>query len=1261
MRRSRAVLIVSALTLVSACARRVPPATETLESAAARAEGTTNAHTLALAGFHALLLEGDAKKAQARFDAAVASDAGEPWALLGQVLLAQRAQQPQRALTAALDLVERAPEHPLAAVAARVVLDVSPLGTGTSTPVRERAPGLLEKKGLVPDAAHLLRAALVNAFLDANDEVRATSTLAAMGMPTVGTLAGPFSPFNVLGMADPTPVETSGSFEGLGQGPYGPLTPRALRYADGRLSLAGEPSTGDVYVYGVDVTVPEAGRYVLRTVTSMDHVAVLDGTRVLERLSFRRPQSTLQAKAVKLAAGTHRLLLRMARQGQQGNLTVALHRVDGKPAGLAFAPARGPAPTWKGVTVIDDEDGLYPTAEALRAALADDVGDALARVVAARDAQGRDRDGARALLAGLPEKVNGPLVAVLRAELALQDRSVPTRVGRGRATRDLEAALLKDPAWVSARLLTAQLALDDGRQLDALEQARAARDAHAPPGAPVLQLLARVELALGLDAAASATAKEVVKALPGHCEALLLQYDVARRRDAVAEGDALLRAAAHCDGGLARAAEHLKARGDLDGAIANWEQLLARDEGQVAVATSLSGLLVAQRRYDDAVALLSRVRAQWPRNPALPKTLGDVHELAGRAKEALAAREAALALDGADLTLRRAVEREKTGGELLARWAVSTEEALKSYEAAPGSEDATSSFVLDAAAIQAFPDGSMVDRVHIIQKALDQQGVQEVAEVQIPQGATVLTLRTLKPDGRTLEPENIDGKDTMSLPGVQVGDLVEYEYLLAHPPRGPAQPGFTASAFYFQIARQPNARSTYVVVAPKGAGLTVDAHNLAAVPKPVVEGEYEVFRHEERRVPPYIPEPQGPPSANEWLPFVSVGAGQRGNEGVVVSYADSFLEKGRLTHEVEAFARDAVKDLPTPLGEAAVRAVYAAVHRQLSGRDGGLAVSAAASVAQDRGSRTWLLKASLDALGFDARLAAVRAFTSDPAAYLFPNEGLLPYLCVRVRLPDGRVLWLDPLVRFAPFGELPEFAMGEREAWLLPEPGRPLERATTPARSTRPGKTVTLDLTLGADGVLRGKGVERYEGFEAAQLAEALEAISVDQRDQALQSALSRYFGGADLSKLAVDAPREVGAVLTVSYDFVAPRFARVEGDGRLVASSLTYPLMLGRRYLGVPQRVTPLFIDGSEVTETKATLTLPAGWALRSPIGEAKVSGPSGEYRRQETQAGAVVMVNESFRLTQARVAPKQYEAFTQFAGEVDLLQQRDLLFEKR
>jgi len=108
---------------------------------------------------------------------------------------------------------------------------------------------------------------------------------------------------------------------------------------------------------------------------------------------------------------------------------------------------------------------------------------------------------------------------------------------------------------------------------------------------------------------------------------------------------------------------------------------------------------------------------------------------------------------------------------------------------------------------------------------------------------------------------------------------------------------------------------------------------------------------------------------------------------------------------------------------------------------------------------------------------------------------------------------VDTVVRFGPFGELPEPAMGEREAYLLPEPGRPLEKVKTPALKEDPGKQVRLALELTEDGRLVGKGEEVYSGFEAAQLAEGFEQLAAESRKQALQGAVARYFSGAELAR----------------------------------------------------------------------------------------------------------------------------------------------------
>ena len=979
---------------------------------------------------------------------------------------------------------------------------------------------------------------------------------------------------------------------------------------------------------------------------------------LFERRNFARSESTVGAAGVKLSPGRHRLVVKLSRDNNtSGALALSVLRADGAPAAIGFAPAKGAAPRWTGVERAQVAlSAVYPEPTDFAAALEAEVGPALARFAAIEDGMNRAPDQAKRLMSELEAQL--PLSAAvlgLRARLALDDRTVPTRVARGRATRDLESLLAVDPKNVAALLARGQLALADGRQIDAAEWLKRARAAHSPAGWPVLLLQTRLELQTGVDATVDETAKALLQEYPGFCDAVALRYDLARRRDAVALADELIGQLSSCPGALTRTAEHARTRGRLDEAISTYERLVQRDPAQVSSANNLVGLYFAAKRYDDAIRTLEALRKIWPRNTVLSVRLADALEYSGKPDQALAVREAALAIDGGNLSLRRAVHRAKTGRELLDEHAIDGREAIRRYEASSVPEEGNYSFVLDAAAVQVFPDGSMVDRIHIIQRATSQDGVSDIGEVKVPEGAEVLTLRTLKKDGTILEPETIEHKDTLSMPGIEVGDYVEFEYLQAHSSRGPTQPGFTAASFYFQIANAPNAWATYTVVAPKDLKLIVEARNMTVEP-PKVVGDQQVFHHEARNVPPWITEPDAPPSADEFLPHVTVGAGETGNKGLVSRYSDAYSGRGRLTWEVEAFAREAAKGKQ---GREAVEAVYTAVMKRLSGRDAGLAGSAAQSLALDRGSRLWTMKAALEALGIPARIAAVRTFSTDAGEHVLPDGNLLSYVGLRVELPEKKVLWLDTSTRFAPFGELPEQARG-REAWLFPEPGRALAKVTTPSTGEASPKQVELELSLGSDGVLTGVGVERFTGFEAAQLNEGLEELSPDQRQQALQSALSRFYGGAELEKLDLTLQSEVGGELSIRYQFKAPRFARAEGD-KLVFGALGYPEMLGRRYVQRGRRDTPLYIGRTERSVTRVKLKLPQGFSLNDPIGEVKIADDFGQFVRRERQDGDTLLVEEEFLLDMARIPTAQYEKFGHFAGQVDLLQTRDLLLEKR
>src|SRR5262249_55420869 len=72
--------------------------------------------------------------------------------------------------------------------------------------------------------------------------------------------------------------------------------------------------------------------------------------------------------------------------------------------------------------------------------------------------------------------------------------------------------------------------------------------------------------------------------------------------------------------------------------------------------------------------------------------------------------------------------------------------------------------VLDRTVTRTFAGGARLTLTHNIVRVQSKAGVERWGEVRIPTGAEVLTLRTVKPDGSTREPEEISEKETVSAP-----------------------------------------------------------------------------------------------------------------------------------------------------------------------------------------------------------------------------------------------------------------------------------------------------------------------------------------------------------------------------------------------------------------------------------------------------------------------------------------------------------------
>jgi len=1178
-------------------------------------------------GFDAWLREGDAAAAAERFRADAVRDPSDPWPLLGEAMLGERAVDEEAEATALLALVAAAPGHPLALVALRrlgeLALASPPIGERV-----ERSLGGASSAGALPGLA-AYRARVVRAAIAETRGDFATSARlrAENGAATRWTLAGPMGAFHALDMERTFPPE---------RGEWPPPGARPLPAPEGALSLDGEPLPGDVWFLAADATLARGGRYLLASGSTASYRVLVDGRPVAERRAWSGWPSAVQVAKVDLPAGRHRVLVKLTRGGGRANLALALAREDGAPADVTWEAATGPGPA----AVAGELPPSVLDVRGLAAALESEGGPVLSRLVASRDRMENDRQAAVAMLdEAVALAPQAAPVRAARGEALAGDQAQGERTVRALAEADWREALRLDPGDVATRLVLADLALQGGR-LDDAEALLAALPEKAAPRARPRLSRARLLLARSFPEEAESLVLEASRS--GSCAASGMLLELVSRRDAIALEDEAAAALARCPGGPERQAEQRRGRGDLAGATAAWTAIARAAPARIDARLSLARVLVAQGNAAGAAAEVEDLLRTWPAEPGLQRRLGELLELSGQPAAARAARERALALDGSELGLRRALALED-GKEVLSDLAVDGPATIRAYEAAAVPVTTPASLVLDAAAVEAWPDGSTTERTHQVIHVHDARGVEKWGEVEIPPGATVLKVETRKRDGRVLEPEIHGGdKRTISAAGLAPGDYLELEWMRSRPTRGPSQPGWISDPFFFRGEELPFFLSTYTVAAPAGA-LQLDVRNMA--PPPVVrEGGRDVMRAEAHEVPALVPEP-GAPGISEYVPMVMAGSGE-GIDGAALAAADSFLERIRPSREIDALARS-LRYPPGAAprsGEALLRAAHEAVMERVTG-SGPFTDQASHVLSRGRGNRTLVLVALLDALGIPARFALVRPFYTDPQPWRFPRLDLYAVPLVRAEL-DGKVYWIDPSARWAPFAALPPGAR-DAEALVLPRPGESLRRERTPSGPVTDKSDVVLRIQVEPNGDAVVEGVETYGGFEGAGAKVAFEQLDDTGRRRAFEHALSRSFRSLELQELKVEGERQVGTPLVIRYRARVAELARPSG-GRLVMEDVPYPARMVARFAPAGSRESPLLLGIDESSALRIEVTPPPGM---TPVAgaPATVEAPQGRFTREEAVEGGKLVRRDRLELRRSRIPAADYPEFARFAAAVD------------
>ena len=1076
------------------------------------------------------------------------------------------------------------------------------------TGVRELEPTIA---ALPAPTSHILLRLLQEADYRRGDVDAVAAHAAAAGCATQWRVAGPFGPRILLGFDEDFAASGSGPLaDEYDLGPRRGVRATRTVFGHGCTVHLGEGPLFEGGTTYARAEVETAGGPTLIRLDTPNPVELhVDGELVARIDSRVEPLRRVSYHAVDLRPGTHELRIKITTRHPNPALTLAL-----VPGGRDILPA------------ADGDVTRFSTY--LEAAL--------------HLVRGRPVD-AREVLRGVD--VSSPVLGTIASTVAFSDPFATSDQRRDRGREILRRAAAHDRRAYLPQLQLPRLEAAEGRVAEAIA---ALKEASARfPTMPTFHLavadlaLARqwfaeahrqLEAALAIGEADSAT----------HCPSVAAMMNYALGRDWTARARELTDLyIERCDARSAeRFSQALSAR-RWQLAASELERLAAFEPPQLQarLLASRTEILAGRGDIGALTEVLQTLNTLRPRIDSTHLALADVQLGQGDRAAALATLDEAIAREpAAMLQLRRA--RAILGGEDdLAPFRVDGLAQIREFESSGRTYDAPQVLVFDYMVMRVLEDGSALKLVHQIQRAQSEEVVDPLGQFTPPEGSRILQLRTIKADGTILEPDLIAGMgDTLTLPNVQVGDYVEYEFLeLLDPPVGLPQ-GILGDRFFFANFELPFHHSELVAVLPASMEIAYDARGLNP-PEPVetVTDGVRVVRWLVEHQEPLTQEP-GSVNAREYIPSVNWGVRAEWGpflEGLQDVLADRDIhdpEAERLAHSVAG------------LGSSRERAKRL-FHWVLQNIEAGGSVfgEAAVMVADRSGHRARVLHYLYELAGIDSELLMVRSFIDDQTRSDVADPSTYTNLLLRVRL-DGEVEYLSTGSRGTPFGYLAPAFRGMDGLVLAPRggAGTVLLPAGDPSADQR---RIEVFIELTATGRAHVEVVETFEGLEAINIRGSLEEIPAAVLEQQLQQGyIAGLFPGGQLESLTISGQDDPAQPVIMRYRVEVPQMTRLQGSRTYLPP--LFPAMLGRRYAAMGTRTTPMISAPPLYRDTVvhvrgANAVVPTDVAL---------TGPSGStYRTHAEQREDELVVQRHLEFPVQRVEPSDYADYAAFCRSVD------------
>jgi len=979
--------------------------------------------------------------------------------------------------------------------------------------------------------------------------------------------------------------------------------------------------------------------------------------------------------ALRLTAGRHRILARIGRP----ETSVRVLALDGRP--LPFtASAHDDAPyVLTPPQVLADPNPLEPHLRALGVrglapSIDVDTTSRLARFVAASLAAGEGhRDVADVLLAPLVEPSESAALALAQAARFVEGDPIFSReIARSMAREFHARAVERDPAlWTSALWLL----LDRAAQARPAETASEIEElvARFPEVPTIAAELASIEEQLGWTALHARTVAALAERFPDDVPTLEALLATAERQGDVAAVARLTQRIGELD--PANEVEFRRAlrRGDFDAAVAELRRIegLRSDRGELALR--IADLLARAGKGSasastDRAALrkLELALERQPTNAAARLALADARHAMGdrhALEEALvdairsgsdtsALHQAIELVDGVT-----ALEPYRKDGLAILR------EAEEKGIALPG----TASRILDYSALWIAADGSARMLEHTILRVQSREGIARHVEQRLPQGS-VLTLRTIKKDGRIFEPEIVQGKPTVTMPHLEVGDCIETESLWVMEGDGEGR-RFRSPRWFF---REPNVSyhlSQFVVISPKSRPLVIET--TGDVPAPVlVRSEGLEVRRWTVTAALAVPEEPATPPIEEFLPSVLVGwgadwlsqlerlsqarGGGRPADPRLLRIART-IAAGKLDGSLEGVSKDA-----------RARRIYRWVVDNITPGEERWPARIVTSKSGDL-TEAFLFLCGL--VGVDARLGVVKSRLAPPPRGTLSDLEAFSSTAVRV-VTEGGPRWMLVGARYAPYGFLPSFLAGQPGILVDAATNRtrpesaPLERERTTTGGVDDGVVHRGKVTLAADGSAKLHLSQEFRGRYAIAVRTALSQVeavgrAVDRKREELveQRMLGPKLPGAHLEKMTIVNLDALDQPLTIELEVAVPLFARKNDRGL----EFSVPFLGSMSPLvGLPRRESPLYIEESAQTLVVLDVALPPGTRLATMLEAGTVDEPGIRVRVADRLEPGLLHLEREANLPAGRIPPDDYAPFRESLLRADRLLNQPIRVER-